>query len=122
MLLQESKSHVEQARTTTLPIIHDLCVRHIGSACFVFIDSFDQALNDILPEETDVWRAGQCGLMRAAWELSRHNRHVKVFATIRQEAYASFRNAETLNIQGSVLLIEYLRGSAKYLRPGSKTL
>lgn len=109
MLFKESKSHIEQARTITLPIIHDLCVRYVASACYVFIDSFDQALNDILPGEIDVWCAGQCGLMRAAWELSRHNRHLKVFATIRQEAYASFRNAETLNIQGSVLLIEYLK-------------
>lgn len=109
MLLQDSKGHVEQARTITLPILHDLFARHITSACYVFIDSVDQALNDILPEELDVWCAGQCGLMRAAWELSRQNRHVKVYATIRQEAYASFHNTEALNIRGSVLLIEYTK-------------
>lgn len=107
ILLQEGKRAIEKTRSTSMEVIHNLFTKYISSACFIFIDSFDQALNELFPGDLDIWCAGQCGLLRAAWELSRHSRHVKVYATFRQEAYASFSNPEKGNMRGSVLLIEY---------------
>ena len=107
ILLQEGKKSLEYVRSTALQVIHDLFNSHITSGCCIFIDSFDQALNKLFPGNLVIWCAAQNGLLKAAWELSRHNRHVKVFTTIRQEAYASFDSSERSNIRGSVLLIEY---------------
>jgi TIR domain len=55
----------------------------------------------------EAWSAAQAGLLRAAWHISRNNPHVKVYATIRQEAYASFGGTERNNIKGSILLLRY---------------
>ena len=107
ILLQSGKSFIENARSTVLQIVHGLFVKYISSACFIFIDSFDQALSKLFPDNLKIWCAAQNGLLRAAWELTRHNRHVKVYIAIRQEAYSSFANTERSNIRGSVLLIQY---------------
>ena len=41
ILLQEGKRSIENMRATSLQIIHDLFVKYISSACFLFIDSFE---------------------------------------------------------------------------------
>ena len=107
IFLQSGKKAIEKTRSTSLQLIRKLFLDYINNSCFVFIDSFDQALNKVFPDNLEVWCAAQHGLMTAAWELSRHNRHVKVFTSIRQEAWAAFTGAERANIDGSVLLIEY---------------
>lgn len=85
----------------------ELFNKYISSGCAVFIDSFDQAISTVFPDDLDIWCNGQVGLLKAAWELSRHNRHAKIFTTIRQEAFAYFKDPEINNIKGSMLLIEY---------------
>lgn len=109
ILLQSGKSNLEKARASGVQVIWDLYNRHITSGCFIFIDSFDQALNKLFSDSLSIWCSAQTGLMKAAWELSRHNRHSKVFTTIRQEAYSSFSDAESANMRGNVLLIEYTK-------------
>ena len=113
ILLQSGKSTLENSRSTGLQIISEIFNTYISSACFIFIDSFDQALAHNFPDNLNIWCAAQTGLMKASWELSRHNRHVKVFTTIRYEAYSSFTDTERLNISGSVLLIEYSKEDLK---------
>ena len=107
ILLSSSTSNLEKLRMKAPHVLYDLLVRHVNSACFVFIDSFDQAIESFLPGNLEVWSAAQAGLLRAAWHISRHNNHVKVYVTIRQEAYASFGGAERNNIKGSILLLRY---------------
>jgi len=107
LLLSSPKSKIEKLRVAAPQVLYDLMIRHVNSACFVFIDSFDQAIEDFLPGNLEAWAAAQRGLLRAAWHISRHNRHVKVYVTIRQEAYASFDGTERLNIKGSILLLRY---------------
>lgn len=106
-ILLQSKSDIEKTRSTAMNRVMDLFVKHVSSACFVFIDSFDQALTHNFPDDLTVWCSAQTGLMKAAWELSRQNKHVKVFVTIRQEAFASFDEPERLNIAGSAIVLEY---------------
>jgi hypothetical protein len=112
IILSQTVPDIEKCRKSALPVIHQLYIRFIRSACFVFIDSFDQALEMLLPDDLEAWRAGQNGLLTAAWELSRHNAHVKTYITVRQEAYASFTGIG-LNVKGSILLIEYSKSDLK---------
>jgi len=112
-LLQEDKSILERIRSTSLQILQDLTEKHITSSVVLFIDSFDQALAEVFPDDLDIWCAAQNGLMKAAWQTSRHNRHIKVYATFRQEAYSAFDGAEQINMRRNVLLIEYTKSDLK---------
>ena len=108
---------VLQRARRALQIVGSL-LNTVSSGVFVFIDSFDQALNRFIEsfhesQELDndadwkIWCRAQSGLLKAAWDISRHNHHIKVYASIRQEAYAEFKDPDKINIIGSVLLIEY---------------
>jgi len=107
IFLQCTVKAIERIRSHAITIVTSLVNRHIDSGCAVFIDSFDQAINDVFPNNLDIWCGGQGGLLKAAWELSRHNRHLRIYTTIRQEAFACFNDPEINNIRGSMLLIEY---------------
>jgi len=107
IFLQSPGKAIEKARSRGLQVVTELFNKYISSGCAVFIDSFDHAIGKVFPDNLDIWCNGQLGLLKAAWELSRHNRHVKIYATIRQEAFAYFDDPEINNIKGSMLLIEY---------------
>lgn len=107
IFLQSSVKAVEKARSKGVQILTDLVKMHVKNGCAVFIDSFDQGLSNVFPEDLDIWCSGQSGLLKAAWELTRHHRHLKIFVTIRQEAFAFFNDKDMNNIKGSMLLIEY---------------
>jgi hypothetical protein len=79
----------------------------IASGCAVFIDSLDQELETKFPGDIEVWRFGQLGLLRAAWEINRLNNHVKVFVSVRQEAWASYKAPVKNNIVGSTIILRY---------------
>lgn len=113
IILQSDTKVVARARANGLQVITDLFNQYISSGCAVFIDSFDQAINTAFPDNLEIWCNGQTGLLKAAWELSRHNRHAKIFVTVRQEAYSYFRDPEKNNIKGSALLIEYSDGDLR---------
>jgi len=107
ILLLSGKTSLEKTRASGVQVIWDMFNKYIASGCFIFIDSFDQALNKMFSDDLEIWCAAQTGLMKAAWEMSRHNRHSKIFTTIRQEAFSSFSDGERANLRGNVLLIEY---------------
>ena len=113
ILLQSGKTSLEKTRSSGVQVIWELYNKYITSGCFVFIDSFDQALNKLFSDNLNIWSSAQTGLMKASWEMSRHNRHSKIFITIRQEAYASFSDAERANLRGNILLIEYTKKDLK---------
>lgn len=113
ILLQTSGKAVEKARSKGVQILTDLVKTHIKNGCAVFIDSFDQGISNVFPDDLDIWCSGQAGLLKAAWELTRHHRHLKIFVTIRQEAFAFFNDNDINNIKGSMLLIEYSKDDLK---------
>jgi len=77
-----------------------------SGAC-VFIDSFDQSLAEVeeLGSNPEVWANGQIGLAKAAWQINRHNPHIKVFTSMRQEAYAQFADEDRFAMVSSMLNI-----------------
>jgi len=74
-------------------------VETITSGIGIFIDDIDQAFRSFLTEYhyTDVlddinpsikvWTNAQNGLLSAIYSLNRHNSHIKIFATMRSEAF-----------------------------------
>lgn len=84
-----------------------LYTQHIQQAVYIFIDSFDQVLTRTSPHNYIVWNEGQKGLMLAAWNINRQNNHIKVYASVRQEAYAALLDQNRASMFDSVLLLRY---------------
>lgn len=82
------------------------CRDSIGDSIYIFIDRIDQALRDT-PKE--YWIAMQAGLLEAAWDLNRINKHIKTYCSIRQEAYDNAPSFVHVSISGNVSLISYTK-------------
>ncbi len=108
-LLQGGVAQLLRLRRFAMQPIYNLYTRYVRSGVCVFIDSFDNALRETYPDDLDIWIQGQLGLLLAAWDMSRHNPHLKVYTSIRQEAYAAFRDENRLAIFGSMLMLKYTR-------------
>jgi len=101
---------------TTLPLgqlsrLIDRCenefderLRRIHAATYVFVDKVDQAIRHLTRE---AWIAMQAGLIEAAWEIMNANSHVKIYATIRQEAFANYQSHTKPNLFGATSTLEY---------------
>ncbi|MCC6558117.1 MAG: protein kinase [Polyangiaceae bacterium] len=81
-------------------------IRSLHSGVFVFIDKLDQALRR-LPRA--VWVHVQAGMIEAAWDLMNANRHVKIYATIREEAFSSYESDIKTNLYGAISTIRYAK-------------
>lgn len=78
--------------------------RGLHSGVFIFVDKVDQALR-LLPRAA--WVNVQAGLIEAAWDLMNANAHVKVYATIREEAFAGYESDIKANLFGATAALRY---------------
>ncbi len=78
--------------------------RSISSGVFIFIDKIDQAIR-LFPQEG--WVQTQAGLVEAAWDAMNINRHVKIYATIRHEAFSNYESPIKLNLLGATTILKY---------------
>jgi class 3 adenylate cyclase len=76
----------------------------------MFIDKLDQALRQ-LPRQA--WVSMQAGMIEAAWDLMNTNAHVKVFATIREEAFAEYESDIKANLHGATTALRYSKRDLK---------
>lgn len=74
-----------------------------GGACF-FIDKVDQAIRHL---SRDAWVAIQAGLIEAAWDLMSANSHLKVYASIRQEAFSNYQSDIKSNLFAATTSLDY---------------
>ena len=81
-------------------------IRSLHSAVFMFVDKLDQALRKT-PREA--WISMQAGMVEAAWDLMNTNAHVKIFATIREEAFAAYESDIKANLHGATTALRYTR-------------
>lgn len=82
--------------------VHDL-----GQLVFrnTIIDDFlNQAVRHL---SRDAWTHIQAGLIEAAWELMNANPHVRVFATIRHEAFVNYQSDIKSNLFGATTVLRY---------------
>ncbi|MEL7263987.1 MAG: toll/interleukin-1 receptor domain-containing protein [Planctomycetota bacterium] len=87
----------------------DYVFRRIHSGVVMFIDRVDQALADVSTERRlskDVWINVQAGLIEAAWDIRAAN-NVKVIASIREEAFASYESDSRANLLAATLQLRY---------------
>ncbi len=95
--------------------LNSLSEKYITNEFFIFIDAFDQTLTDHFPHNLETWKNAQLGLAQASNNLNIQNRHIKVFVSIRQEAYAGFTDDDREVIKGTALLLNYKKQELKDL-------
>lgn len=63
----------------------------------------------------NIWYLSQIGLIKAVRGLSDINHHIKVFASIRKEAYVRFKQEDEMSLQfiGNVLDLQYTKNQLK---------
>jgi hypothetical protein len=101
-------------------------VKEIKSGVLIFIDNFDQELELLLkqPHLTDyqmdndfpssrVWVNSQFGLMSAIYRLNKANPHVKVFTSIRSEAFENSQNETKANLMEYSTFLEYTKDEVR---------
>ncbi|WP_437297237.1 protein kinase domain-containing protein [Sorangium sp. So ce426] len=81
-------------------------LRSLHSGVFIFIDKLDQALRR-LPRAA--WIHMQAGMIEAAWDLMNANRHVKIFAAIREEAFSAYESDIKTNLYGATSTLRYAK-------------
>ncbi len=77
---------------------------YVRSGVFVFIDRIDQALEG---NNEKLWVAMQAGLLEAAWNIMRSNNHVKIYTSIRLEAFYNYNSANKNALKGQATFLEY---------------
>lgn len=78
---------------------------NIKTGIIVFIDRLDQAL--FRYDSSSLWINVQLGLLEGAWNLMRMNSHIKIFTSIRQEAYANYDSPNKEAISGQMSFVRY---------------
>ncbi|XYH98681.1 protein kinase domain-containing protein [Sorangium sp. So ce1128] len=81
-------------------------LRSLHSGIYIFVDKLDQALRR-LPRAA--WIHMQGGMIEAAWDLMNANRHVKIFATIREEAFSAYESDIKTNLYGATSTLRYAK-------------
>ena len=82
----------------------DQKMRQIHGGTHFFIDKVDQAIHHL---SRDAWIAIQAGLIEAAWETMNANPHVKIFASIRQEAFVNYQSDIKSNLFAATTNLNY---------------
>ena len=82
----------------------DQQIRQVHGSTLVFVDKVDQAVRRL---SRDAWINIQAGLIEAAWDLMSANSHIKVYASIRQEAFANYQSDVKSNLLGATTAIRY---------------
>ena len=103
MLTKMNNSEIKRFLDEYYPIIEEL-FRSVQSGVFVFIDRVDQALTSY---GINVWINFQAGLIEAAWDAMRINNHIKIYTSMRQEAWLSYTSPDKEAIKGNVSIIRY---------------
>lgn len=108
----------------------------VQSAVALFIDDVDQALHDLLstPHLSDeyfagqqnpsveAWVSAQMGLVGAIYNLNRQNAHIKVYATIRREAFEAYDGPMKINYRQNVSILQYDKDEIKKIFDKNITL
>lgn len=82
----------------------DQKMRRAHGSIYFFVDKVDQAIHHLSRE---AWVAVQAGLLEAAWEAMSANSHVKVYASIRQEAFSNYQSPIKSNLFAATTSLDY---------------
>jgi hypothetical protein len=85
-------------------LISELFKKSIQEPTYYFFDRFDQALKY---SKAEIWYSMQQGLLEAAWNIMRDKSHVKIYISLRQEAYDAFSSVNKESMTSDISLINY---------------
>jgi hypothetical protein len=85
-------------------LLTDLFRNCINRPVFYYFDRLDQSFKD---SDANIWISMQQGLLESAWELMKSNPHVKIYMSIRQEAFDSFTSFNKESMMANISLLEY---------------
>ncbi len=105
-LLNESVGTIRQVLETKTTAFLDGKLRDVHNGMFFFVDKLDQAVGNLSRE---AWVNIQAGLLEAGFDLRVLNTHLKVYASIREEAFASYHSRTKVNVFSATSRIEYSR-------------
>lgn len=78
--------------------------RLIHNGMFFFVDKVDQGIRS-LPRQA--WIHVQAGMIEAAWDVMSANSHIKIYASIRQEAFFNYESDIKTSLFGAITIIQY---------------
>ncbi|MEM1118895.1 MAG: hypothetical protein AAGJ18_00515, partial [Bacteroidota bacterium] len=97
-------------------------IENIHTGVSIFIDNIDQAFSQFLTDHDPsdfkdvrinpsikVWTNAQTGLISAIYNLNRHNSHIKVYTSIRSEAFRCIGNEMMLNYKNYTTALKYTK-------------
>ncbi len=105
-------------------------VGEIPSGLMIFIDDFDQTLDDFLGISIDfgkpynakdndakyAWVYAQVGLVGAIYNINRQCSHIKIYATVRREAFEALdKNPMKINYKNHSSILEYNKDEIKLI-------
>ncbi|MBF0310226.1 MAG: hypothetical protein HQL56_11935 [Magnetococcales bacterium] len=77
-------------------------MKQVGDSVAIFIDNIDEHFNNIIQTSkygADVWLNAQMGLIDAIYLIGRQNHNIKIYASIRKEAYDLFVKNDLMSLQ-----------------------
>lgn len=102
-VLRESVKKINQLIDQYENLLEDK-FRRIHQPMFFFIDKVDQGIRS-LPRQA--WIYVQAGLFEAAWDAMNANNHVRIHASMRQEAFFNYESDIKTNLFGATTIIQY---------------
>jgi hypothetical protein len=96
--------------------------KEVQSSVSLFIDDVDQSIEDVLFESNmdrtnenyiKIWINAQIGIMNAISHIFRKNHHIKIFVTIRSEAWRFYEKYGKENLVEHVAELEYTKNEIK---------
>jgi TIR domain len=94
---------------------------HGANQIAIFIDNIDEGIeqhgyhskNAKAVVSEDVWINAQLGIMKVARDICQRNKHIKIFVSIRSEAFNNDRSATALQAKDNAAILTYTRTQIK---------
>jgi hypothetical protein len=96
-------------------LISDFLKKNIQKPIYYFFDRFDQALKY---SNDEIWYSMQQGLLEATWSIMKNNSDIKIYLSLRQEAYDAHSSINKQSMAANVSLISYTSKELKELIEG----
>jgi hypothetical protein len=106
LLLERPKDTIARFLATSGGLC-ELTKRFVRHDVTMFIDAVDNSLTEKFAGNLTVWCNAQTALLHAAYRLNISNRHIHVYASIRQEAWSSFEHVDRAVIAGKSAILEF---------------
>jgi hypothetical protein len=88
-------------------------IRTIKSTVAAFIDNVDECFANYGSSGHGIWYISQMGLIKAVYDIVRANGKIKVFASIRKEAFLKIDSEMLLQYKGVSLMLDYSKNQLR---------